>query len=68
MEGSILLKKWLNEASYVVVFTGAGMSTESGLPDFRSANQGLWNNQDPSQIASTEALNNNVEAFTQFYR
>ena len=28
---------------YTVVFTGAGMSTESGLPDFRSSGTGLWN-------------------------
>lgn len=52
----------------MVVFTGAGMSTESGLPDFRSAKDGLWRKKDPAALASTEALNNNVEAFTQFYR
>ncbi|MFD1039846.1 NAD-dependent protein deacylase [Virgibacillus byunsanensis] len=63
-----MLSKWLNESSYTVVFTGAGMSTESGLPDFRSQNQGLWNKKDPSKIASTEALNNNVHDFIAFYR
>ncbi|HLR60944.1 MAG TPA: NAD-dependent protein deacylase [Lentibacillus sp.] len=62
------MKHWLNESNHTVVFTGAGMSTESGLPDFRSANQGLWNQKDPSKIASTDALNNNVEAFIDFYR
>lgn len=31
----------LKQAKYTVIFTGAGMSTESGLPDFRSQ-QGLW--------------------------
>ncbi|GAB3049611.1 NAD-dependent protein deacylase [Virgibacillus ainsalahensis] len=63
-----LLGKILDTANYTVVFTGAGMSTESGLPDFRSSNQGLWQNEDPSKIASTEALNNNVNAFIEFYR
>lgn len=63
-----MLKSWLEEANYTVVFTGAGMSTESGLSDFRSANQGLWNKQDPTQLASTEALNHNVEEFIAFYR
>lgn len=63
-----MLKSWLKDADYVVVFTGAGMSTESGLPDFRSSNQGLWNKSDPSKIASTDALNNNVEEFIAFYR
>ncbi|AIF44902.1 MULTISPECIES: NAD-dependent protein deacylase [Virgibacillus] len=63
-----MLKKWLQNSNYTVVFTGAGMSTESGLPDFRSSNQGLWNKKDPSKIASTDALNNNVNDFISFYR
>ncbi|WP_087973812.1 NAD-dependent protein deacylase [Oceanobacillus rekensis] len=63
-----MLKKWLDEANYTVVFTGAGMSTESGLPDFRSSNQGLWRQKDPSEIASTDALNTNVNEFIEFYR
>lgn len=63
-----MLKRWLENAEYVVVFTGAGMSTESGLPDFRSSNQGLWKKKDPSKIASTDALNNNVDEFIEFYR
>lgn len=66
--GNFMLKEWLRDASYSVVFTGAGMSTESGLPDFRSANQGLWQKKDPSKIASTDALNNNVHEFIAFYR
>lgn len=63
-----MLQRWLDESNYTVVFTGAGMSTESGLPDFRSANEGLWQQKDPSKIASTDALNNNVEEFIDFYR
>ncbi|SFE03717.1 NAD-dependent deacetylase [Lentibacillus persicus] len=62
------MKKWLNESNHTVVFTGAGMSTESGLPDFRSANKGMWKQKDPSKIASTEALNSNVDEFIEFYR
>jgi NAD-dependent deacetylase len=57
----------LREAQYTVVFTGAGMSTESGLPDFRSSN-GMWKKKDPSRFASTEALNRNVKEFIDFYR
>lgn len=63
-----MLKNWLEQSDYTVVFTGAGMSTESGLPDFRSANKGLWTKKDPAQLASTDALNNNVEEFIAFYR
>lgn len=58
----------LKEANYTVLLTGAGMSTESGLPDFRSANNGLWKKRNSSQLASTEALNNNVHEFFDFYR
>ncbi|MRG85725.1 NAD-dependent protein deacylase [Salinibacillus xinjiangensis] len=61
------LKNWLQQSNYTVVFTGAGMSTESGLPDFRSSS-GVWKKKDPSKIASTEALNDNVQEFIDFYR
>lgn len=30
------LKRWINESKNIVAFTGAGVSTESGVPDFRS--------------------------------
>lgn len=63
-----MIQDWLKESHHTVLFTGAGMATESGLPDFRSSGQGLWNKQDPSKIASTEALNHNVDAFINFYR
>lgn len=63
-----MIKEWLLNAKHTVVFTGAGMSTESGLPDFRSANKGLWQQKDPSLVASVEALNTNLEEFIDFYR
>ncbi|QKY68384.1 NAD-dependent protein deacylase [Lentibacillus sp. CBA3610] len=62
------MRNWLNESNHTVIYTGAGMSTESGLPDFRSSGSGLWQQEDPSKIASTDALNNNVDAFIDFYR
>ncbi|MEJ8547512.1 NAD-dependent protein deacylase [Brevibacillus borstelensis] len=62
------LIKLLQEARHLVVFTGAGMSTESGLPDFRSARTGLWQGKDPARLASTDALFNNREEFVAFYR
>ncbi|MBB5356538.1 NAD-dependent deacetylase [Anoxybacillus mongoliensis] len=63
-----MLEKWLKESSYTVVFTGAGMSTESGLPDFRSANTGLWHTKNPQQLASTYALTHNRQEFIAFYQ
>jgi NAD-dependent deacetylase len=68
IEVIVMLTTWLKESKYTVIFTGAGMSTESGLPDFRSSNQGMWKQKDPSKIASTQALNNNVHEFIAFYR
>jgi NAD-dependent deacetylase len=39
------LAEWMFESKYLVVFTGAGVSTESGLPDFRGP-EGLWTRQE----------------------
>ena len=36
-----ILRKWVNESHNIVAFTGAGVSTESGVPDFRSVD-GLY--------------------------
>lgn len=63
-----MLVDLLKDSKYTVIYTGAGMSTESGLPDFRSAKTGLWEQEDPALIASTEAMNRDVEKFFQFYR
>lgn len=53
-------------AKHVVVFTGAGMSTESGLPDFRSA-QGLWK-QRPEYLATLSAMRQTPDEFYFFYQ
>jgi NAD-dependent deacetylase len=39
---------WLRHARRILVFTGAGISTESGIPDFRGP-QGIWRTRDPSR-------------------
>jgi NAD-dependent deacetylase len=61
------LARWLRESRFTVFFTGAGMSTESGLPDFRSAG-GLWRNRRFSELASVDALASDYEAHAAFYR
>ena len=43
---SLVLRQWLDESQRVVVFTGAGMSTDSGIPDFRSPG-GVWTRMAP---------------------
>ena len=59
--------QWLKESNHTVIFTGAGMSTESGLPDFRSKT-GLWKQKDPTKLASTTALTHYREDFYAFYK
>ncbi|PZM63072.1 NAD-dependent deacylase [Paenibacillus dendritiformis] len=63
-----MLAKWLNESASTVVFSGAGMSTESGLQDFRSADRGMWNDRDPAALASLDAMEENHDEFARFYR
>lgn len=58
----------LKSSKQTVVFTGAGMSTESGLPDFRSASRGLWTKFNPDELANINALETNQDEFLQFYR
>lgn len=62
------LLQLLKNAKNTVVFTGAGMSTESGLPDFRSKNRGLWEKFNPDELANVQALIHNTEEFTEFYQ
>ena len=54
------------KAQNPVVFTGAGMSTESGLPDFRSR-QGLWKTR-PESLATIESLQRQPNDFYFFYQ
>lgn len=72
------LASYLKNAKTAVIFTGAGMSTEStpidpdstesGLPDFRSSG-GLWtNNRRFEELASVDALRHDYPGFVEFYR
>lgn len=48
-------RRMIDEAADIVVFTGAGMSAESGVPTFRDALTGLWEHFDPAELATPEA-------------
>jgi NAD-dependent deacetylase len=57
----------MRERQPCVVVTGAGISTESGIPDFRS-DTGLWAEVDPFEVASIEAFTRDPERVWGFYR
>jgi NAD-dependent deacetylase len=48
-------RKWIRDASSIVVLTGAGISAESGIPTFRSAD-GLWKQFKPEELATPQAF------------
>ena len=63
------LAQWLRESSRAVFFGGAGVSTESGIPDFRSVD-GLYNlkyDVPPETIISHSFFESRTEAFYRFY-
>lgn len=63
------LRQMIAQSDNIVFFGGAGVSTESGIPDFRSAD-GLYNQKykyPPEQILSGSFLKSNPEQFYEFY-
>lgn len=71
MEDKIeILRKYISECNNIVFFGGAGASTESGIPDFRSKD-GLYNQKydyPPEEILSHTFFMNNTEEFYKFYK
>lgn len=64
------LKQWISESHRIVFFGGAGVSTESGIPDFRSVD-GLYSQKfdyPPEQIISHSFYRRDPEYFFRFYR
>ena len=70
MDGLETLRTWVEESSNIVAFTGAGVSTESGVKDFRSKD-GLYSQKfdyPPETIISHSFYLQNPEYFFRFYR
>lgn len=64
------LQEIIDDSENIVFFGGAGVSTESGIPDFRSAD-GIYHQQyrySPEQIVSHSFFVRNTEAFYEFYK
>ena len=53
----------LRQSRHAVALTGAGISTPSGIPDFRSPESGLWERADPFQVASIYAFRQRPQDF-----
>ncbi len=65
-----ILKNWIEESDNIVFFGGAGVSTESGIPDFRSVD-GLYNQKwkyPPETILSHSFFERNPEEYYRFHR
>jgi NAD-dependent deacetylase len=58
----------LRKARHAIALTGAGTSTASGIPDFRSPGTGLWERADPMKVASIYAFRRRPETFYAWIR
>ncbi len=56
------------QAKRVVALTGAGISTPSGIPDFRSEGTGLWSRDEPMEVASLNTFCTAPEKFYAWFR
>lgn len=56
------------KAKRVVILTGAGVSTPSGIPDFRSEGSGLWSSDEPMEVASLSGFRTSPERFFNWFR
>jgi NAD-dependent deacetylase len=58
----------INQSNNIVAMTGAGLSTPSGIPDFRSPDSGLWDQEDPMAVASIFAFRQHPQQFYDWVR
>jgi NAD-dependent deacetylase len=58
----------LRKARHAIILTGAGLSTPSGIPDFRSEGTGLWSRDEPLEVASLSTFRTNPGRFYAWFR
>jgi NAD-dependent deacetylase len=62
------LAELIQQSESTVALTGAGISVPSGIPDFRSPGEGLWEKVDPMEVAHIDAFRRDPAKFWSFYR
>ncbi len=62
------LASLIERSSSTVALTGAGISVPSGIPDFRTPGEGIWEDVDPFEVASIQAFERDPKRFWDFYR
>ena len=60
--------KLLENSHHAIILSGAGISTPSGIPDFRSTENGLWKKYNPFEVASLSAFRVNPTRFFEWFR
>jgi len=61
------LHKMITEASYLIAFTGAGISAESGIPTYRG-DDGIWNKYDPNKYANIDNFLRDPKYYWSFFK
>ncbi len=62
------LAELIRDSECTVALTGAGISVPSGIPDFRTPGEGLWEKVDPMSVATIDAFHRDPQRFWEFYR
>jgi len=68
LERVLVAAELIKAAQHALVLTGAGSSTPSGIPDFRSAGSGLWTRFSPMEVASLSVFRYEPEKFYEWLR
>src|SRR5215212_5710803 len=61
------LARLIRESECTVALTGAGISVPSGIPDFRTPGEGLWEKVNPMEVAHIDAFRRDPDRFWHFY-
>jgi NAD-dependent deacetylase len=64
---AVRLAELIREAGSTVVLTGAGVSVPSGIPDFRTPGEGLWEKVNPMEVAHIDVFRRDPDRFWHFY-